>query len=164
MRVSPAAYYRHNRIIKDGTRQLSKSLWFGIQPELPDGRLINFSRDPTNCRFDHFGAIFRFMTSPGIHVNNVPIVADSGSLRWELDSRVWIVHFWLHVRAAADSPLVSLGAHHKSDKDSGSGGPDTAIESDLLVFFTASQDCCNSSQALQMNDVNIWTWVQYCLL
>lgn len=41
------------------------------------GQLINLFQDPTNCCFDRFCTIFRHRTSPGMHVNNVPIVADS---------------------------------------------------------------------------------------
>lgn len=118
------------------------------------------------------------MTSPGIHVNNVPIVADSVHIEvgvgfpcldrafltscqgcsGEASSRRFMMYqrrtaHWFHWR-----PTTNLTKTRESN------GPDTSIESDLLVFFTASQDWCNSSQALQMNDVNIWTWVQYCLL
>ena len=77
MLINSAAYYCCDNVIRDKTWQLSNSLWTGNQPELPSGQLINFSQDPTNCCFDYRCPIFQLMASPGIHVNNVPIVADS---------------------------------------------------------------------------------------
>lgn len=45
-----------------------------VKPAALPSQLIH--SDPTNCCSDHFCAILRSTTSPGIHVNNVPIVAD----------------------------------------------------------------------------------------
>lgn len=77
MHINPAAYYCCKNVIKDKTCQLSNSLWTGNQSERPSGQLIHSFQDPTNCCFDHFCAIFRLMTSPGIHVNKVPTVVGS---------------------------------------------------------------------------------------
>lgn len=173
MHINPAAYLCCNNVIKDKTCQLSNSLWTGNQPELPSGQLINLSQDPTNCCFDHFLRHFSTYDKSWNPCKQCPDCSRQAcTLRWELDSRVGIVHFWLHVRLrdlkqtlhdvpTCEDPPGSLEAH-KSDGTIGNSRPE--LVSDWLLSFSASLDWSNSSQALQMNDVNIWTWVQYCLL
>lgn len=83
------------------------------------------SFDPTNCCSDHFCAIFRSTTSPGIHVNNVPIVADGVHVEVGVGFPCLDCAFLTSCTdlqqipndvPTHDHPLVSLEAHHKSDQ------------------------------------------------
>lgn len=144
-----------NNVIKDKTCQLSNSLWTGNQPELPSGQLISLFQDPTNCSFDHFCAIFQLMTSPGIHVNNVPIVADSMHIEVGvgfpcldcafLTSRKAERLFMMH-QCMTDDPLL-LWRHLNLTETIGSSRAQLYLVSDWLRYFAAIMDWIHRFQA-----------------
>lgn len=104
------------------------------------------------------------MTNPGIHVNNVPIVADGVHIEVGVGFPCWDCAFltsWKAERPPADEPTTHWVYWRPTNltQTVGSSPPELYLVSDRMLYFAASLDWITISQALEMNDVNIWTRV-----